>query len=505
MHAAEKGHDEIVRTLLKAGARVDARDERNGQTALHWAARGGRAGAIELLIAAGADLLAEDSDGLTPEAIALRSGHQALARDLGAKAANRPRRGRSMEGVLRKAVEAGDAAAIRAALEAGADVNARLAGKKTPLLLAAERGSIAAVETLLAAGADPNVRDADDGTPLMAAIATKHAEIVRLLLRAGADPDAGCRRHGNERARDARSWSPSARPLAATRTLSATPSSDSYELADEVRDDRAPLAIIRALIDAGADVDAEDDFGSRPLWYALDLHQPEIADLLVKAGAGKDFMSVAYLKARTFAKAVRAPEFRAQVDALAMRCGVKPQPWTDRPTRRDFLRMRQSRSGEFPTGPTIGAQFHTTRDVAEAVLAEQETWRRRGVFPVRISSYGEDYDFERQTIGLLPTDDLYAVIAAVCGPGTDWGWVCPAFYIRDLKALEPDYPFTLIGCEPRSLELQFASPVTDPADLAVRLGSIRTHLGGHGLSEYPDDDEVAEHLGANSRISFYWE
>ncbi|SIO61328.1 Ankyrin repeat [Singulisphaera sp. GP187] len=498
MHAVEKGHEDIVRALLDAGAEVDARDERNGRTALHWATQGGRAGAVELLIAAGADPLAADGDGLTPEAVARRAGHEALARVLRAKTGDRPRGGRSMLGVLRKAIEAGDATAVQTALEAGADVNARLAGKKTPLLLAAERGSVVVVETLLVAGADPNVRDADDATPLLMAIEAKGAEVVRLLLRAGADPDTGSRRHGNEERE-----TPLMVAIGEASRADENALHDSSRLDDEGPHDRGTLAIVRALVEAGAAVDREDDCGNRPLWYALDLGQPEIACLLVEAGAGRDFVSAAYLKARTLARAARAPGFRAQVEAFAGRYGLEPQPWTDRPTRRDFQRMRQS--GELPTGPTIGAQFHTTRDVAEALLAEQEDWRRRGAFPVRTSCYGDDFDFERQTIGLLPTDDPYVVIAAVCGPGTDWGWVCPAFTIRDLKAMERDYPFTLIGCESHSLELQFAAPVADPVGLARRLGSIRTHLGGSGLSEYPDDEEVADHLAGCARIGFYWE
>ncbi|WP_165069290.1 ankyrin repeat domain-containing protein [Paludisphaera rhizosphaerae] len=485
MCAAEMGREDVVRALLKAGAKVDARDDRHGRTALHWAARAGRAGAVGLLLEAGADPLAEDDDGLTPEDVARHGSHHALARDLQARAGDRPRRGRSMKGVLRRAVEAGDANAIREALASGADVNARLAGRKTPLIASAEKGNVAVVETLLAAGADPNVRDADDVTALVMAIEeAKSPEVVRLLLRAGADPDAGCRHHsGKERE---------------------TPLMIAIGEANDETADRSLLEIVRALIEAGAAVDLEGGHGCRPLWYALDVDQPEIADMLVEAGAGRrDFASAAYLKAQTFARAARATGFRAQVDAFVERFGVKPATWTARPSRRDFRRVQGS--DKLPVGPTLGVRFPTTRDVAEAVLAEQGEWGPRGAFPVRISCYDDDYDFERQEIGLLPTDDPYAVIAAVCGPGTDWGWVCPAFYIRDLRALEHDFPFTLIGAEPRSLELQFAEPIADAADLARRLCGIRTHLGGYGLSEYPDEDEVAEHLSEHARIGFYWE
>lgn len=406
-----------------------------------------------------------------------------------------------MVDALRKAVEAGDADAIREALESGARVDARLANKKTLLMLAAEKGGAAAVETLLAAGADPNVRNADDATPLLMAIQAKSPEIVRLLLRAGADPDAGCRRYGEERE------TPLMVAIGEASRVDLAALHDSGRPEEETASDRDHLEIVRALIGAGAAVDREDDDGNRPLWYALDLDQPEIADMLIEAGAGQDFASAAYLKARTFGRAARAAGFRAQVDVFAERFGVKAELWTGQLTWRDFRRVQGS--DDPPVGRTIGVRFSTTRDVAEAMLAEQEEWRRRGAFPVRIARYDHDfdhgYDFDQQAIGLLPTDDPYAVIAALCGPGTDWGWVCPAFYIRDLKALEPDHPFTVIGAESRSLELQFAAPIADPADLARRLGAIRTHLGAPGLSEYPDDEEIAEYLGEHARIGFYWE
>jgi len=65
MYAVKGGHDEIVRMLLEAGARVDRRDDA-GETALHIAARYGRATSADLLLRAGADLEARDSEGRSP-------------------------------------------------------------------------------------------------------------------------------------------------------------------------------------------------------------------------------------------------------------------------------------------------------------------------------------------------------------------------------------------------------------------------------------------------------
>jgi hypothetical protein len=52
------------------------------QTALHCAARGGQVEAIELLLAAGADVTAIDADDQTPRDIAIREGHRTAARVL---------------------------------------------------------------------------------------------------------------------------------------------------------------------------------------------------------------------------------------------------------------------------------------------------------------------------------------------------------------------------------------------------------------------------------------
>ncbi len=58
------------------------------------------------------------------------------------------------------------------------------------LLRAAERGDAAAVRAALAAGADPAVRDGRGRTPLLAAALGDHVEAAKALVEAGADPDA---------------------------------------------------------------------------------------------------------------------------------------------------------------------------------------------------------------------------------------------------------------------------------------------------------------------------
>ena len=74
-------------------------------------------------------------------------------------------------------------------LAAGADVNAANELNATPLWLAADNASAPMVERLLAAGANPNVRLPEGETPVMTASRTGSADAVRMLLEAGADPN----------------------------------------------------------------------------------------------------------------------------------------------------------------------------------------------------------------------------------------------------------------------------------------------------------------------------
>jgi ankyrin repeat protein len=66
--AAWKGHAEVVKILLEAGADVHARNrnEHWGDTPLHAAAHGNQRAAAEVLLAHGADRAAVNSAGRTP-------------------------------------------------------------------------------------------------------------------------------------------------------------------------------------------------------------------------------------------------------------------------------------------------------------------------------------------------------------------------------------------------------------------------------------------------------
>ncbi|WP_314247330.1 ankyrin repeat domain-containing protein [Streptomyces kutzneri] len=81
----------------------------------------------------------------------------------------------------------GDAAAVGAALAAGAAVETRDEELRTPLLLAALGDHVAVAELLVAAGADPNAPDSREDSAWLVTGVTGSVRMMRLLLPAGPD------------------------------------------------------------------------------------------------------------------------------------------------------------------------------------------------------------------------------------------------------------------------------------------------------------------------------
>src|SRR5262245_59864708 len=79
--AAEEADCPRARTVLKAGADTNA-VQKDGATALHWAAYHGDAGTVKLLLAAGANVKAENRYGFAPLSLACENGAEDLVRML---------------------------------------------------------------------------------------------------------------------------------------------------------------------------------------------------------------------------------------------------------------------------------------------------------------------------------------------------------------------------------------------------------------------------------------
>jgi len=189
------------------------------------------------------------------------------------------------------AAHAGDAAAIARQVAAGATVDARDGHDRTPLHVAAYAGRAEAMRALARGGADPNALERDrydivtiaavandtatlalaldlgarpgnvtsryDGTALIAAAHLGHADIVGLLIRAGA-------------------------PLDHVNNLGWTALIESIVLGDG---GSRHIATLKALVDAGADVNLADRSGNTPLALARGRGYREMAAILERAGA----------------------------------------------------------------------------------------------------------------------------------------------------------------------------------------------------------------------------
>lgn len=127
LQAAAQGDAVSARRLLAEGVAASTQDAQRGFSALHNAAAMGHVAIVELLMAAGAPVDAQDRNGVTALISAAYHGHASVLTQL---------------------------------LAHGADVHHRPQAGPMALAAALYAGSVPALQVLLAAGADPALPDA---------------------------------------------------------------------------------------------------------------------------------------------------------------------------------------------------------------------------------------------------------------------------------------------------------------------------------------------------------
>lgn len=186
MSAARAGHAAIVRSLLAAKARVDLKREYWAETALHGAADRGNAEIVKLLVDAGADVLAQDKVFGTPLHHAAIGGHAVAVRYLLGHGC--PVNARDEDGAtaLHLAAIGRSNDVIKVLLEAGADINAQDRTGGIPLMWAAQsEQKVAALQFLIQSRANLNKTDNQGWTALMWAKVSGQDEAAKILRKAG--------------------------------------------------------------------------------------------------------------------------------------------------------------------------------------------------------------------------------------------------------------------------------------------------------------------------------
>ncbi|MBL7114307.1 MAG: ankyrin repeat domain-containing protein [Kiritimatiellae bacterium] len=146
--AALEGKIDVVGTVVKSGADVNARNE-DGHTALMLASFNGHADVVALLLDSGADVRLRDGAGRT---------------------------------ALMFASTGPSVPTVKLLLEKKSGVNEVDSGEHwTPLMFAAAEGHADVVKVLLAAGADVNMQDVDGETAGYFARQRGHVELAKML------------------------------------------------------------------------------------------------------------------------------------------------------------------------------------------------------------------------------------------------------------------------------------------------------------------------------------
>ena len=318
------------RAIREAQALLDALGYRPGPADGIWGRRTGEAYRAFLR-----DAGLPGAETLTPEALhamraiakrqggGAKAGHDTTAVGTTPRApseASAPSPAPVRPEALHRAAQAGDVDGLKAAIAAGVDVDARDGRGWTALMHAVNKGYTLLVPPLVDAQANLNIRAPDGATALFMAAVQGHTEIIELLMKAGAEvsvkgpkgktaADAARARYGDRQAAmkageplsviallGGKTWEEVKNDEVAVFVYEATKAGNTHAIAKALITTifEVDAKAVGALVDAGADVNARDEYGT-PLLHAVSLlsddrQEPdevivEIMKILIKGGA----------------------------------------------------------------------------------------------------------------------------------------------------------------------------------------------------------------------------
>ena len=251
-------HTDVVQVLIDAGADIDTQNN-DVSSPLQWACMtDGALEVVKVLVKAGAGVSVTDSRGFACLAHAAAYGHTDIVRYLLClPEVDVNLRNDDNKTALQHAVFMKETDIVQLLIDAGAEVNTQNNEGHSPLYVACKSGELDIVKMLVRAGAGVSVADNDGYTCLMLAAWHGHTDIVRYLVGV---------------------------PEVELNHQSGAAASSNTALHLAARNKRTD--VVQVLIDAGADIDTQNNLGHSPLHYACKKGARDIVKMLVRAGAG---------------------------------------------------------------------------------------------------------------------------------------------------------------------------------------------------------------------------
>ena len=250
MYASQNGHSEVVQILLKGGA--DPNIQKKGEaTALMYASQNGHSEVVQILLKGGADPNSRTENGVTSLMVASENGHSEVVQILLKGGAEPNIQEEDGWNALMFASENGHFKVVHILLKGGAEPNIQ-EDRWNALMFASENGHFEVVEILLKGGADPNSQTENGATSLMVASENGHSKVVQILLKGGADPNM----------QEEDGW-------------------NALMFASE----NGHFEVVQILLKGGADTNIQEEDGWNALMFASENGHFEVVQILLKGGA----------------------------------------------------------------------------------------------------------------------------------------------------------------------------------------------------------------------------